>query len=54
MRYQFNIEVELMLVNESDEKVELQYQEFVWEVPLIGPRPPYYANPRYELNFPII
>ncbi len=54
MIYQFSPEVKLLLVNKSNEKVELRYQNCLWKVPLIGPRPPYYANPRYELNYPII
>lgn len=54
MLYQFSVDVNLLLVNESDEKVELKYQNYIWEMPMIGPRPPYYTNPRYELNYPII
>lgn len=54
MLYQINVDVELMLINESNETEELQYQNFLFRVPMIGPRPPYYANPRYDLNYPII
>lgn len=54
MRYQFSIDVKLLLVNESDERVELEYQNYLWEMPMIGPRPPYYTNPSYALNYPII
>lgn len=53
MLYQFSGNVRLLLVNESDAKVELQYQNYLWKIPMIVLRPPYYTNPRYILNYPI-
>ncbi len=54
MRYEFNREAELLLVNHSTEKVTMSYIEDSWPMPKIGRRPPYYCYPKYELNYPII
>ncbi|GHH99860.1 hypothetical protein [Neobacillus kokaensis] len=54
--YQLSREAKLLLVNDSKEKEEVVYnsnQQPV-KIPLIGPRPPYYANPRYEPYYPVI
>jgi hypothetical protein len=54
--YQFSREIQLLLVDQSDQKVELQYNfnKSPFKMPLIGPRPPYYCNPRYEQYYPVI
>jgi hypothetical protein len=54
--YYYNPEVQLLLINQSEEKVELQYNSnpSPFLMPKIGPRPPYYCNPRYEPYFPVI
>lgn len=49
-----NLYVKLLLLNYSNETMPVKYLDFVWETPLIGPRPPYYNNPRYDLNYPVI
>ncbi len=54
MNQQISLPGELLLVNHSDETVNLKYLNYIWKMPLIGPRPPYYTNPRYILNYPII
>ncbi|WP_199880513.1 hypothetical protein [Bacillus massiliglaciei] len=56
MEYYYNTEVKYLLINESDEKVEVQYADNAqpFKLPLIGPRPPYYCHPRYVQEFPII
>ncbi|WP_176142504.1 hypothetical protein [Halobacillus hunanensis] len=56
MQYYYNPEVRLLLLPESDEKEKLLYDEnpSEFEVPKIGPRPPYYYNPRYEPYYPVI
>ncbi|MED3795619.1 hypothetical protein P4571_24685, partial [Niallia alba] len=54
LRYEFNPEVKLLLVNHSNEKVKMVYMEDSWPMPKIGMRPPYYCYPSYELNYPII
>lgn len=57
MQYlQYNPEVKLLLVNHSEEKIKVMYNdnEKAFELPLIGPRPPYYAYPRYEQHYPIL
>lgn len=56
MKYYYNPEVKLLLWNETNKKVEMQYNdnEKLLEVPLIGPRPPYYGNPKYEQYYPTI
>ena len=52
----YNPEVKLLLVTHSDEKEKMRYDDNpnLWLVPKIGPRPPYYCNPRYEQYYPII
>ncbi|GAA0325636.1 hypothetical protein J18TS1_25500 [Oceanobacillus oncorhynchi subsp. incaldanensis] len=54
VRYEFNPEVKLLLVNHSDEKVKMVYMEDSWLMPKIGLRSPYYCYPIYKLNYPII
>ncbi|MDF2843219.1 MAG: hypothetical protein K0R00_1645 [Herbinix sp.] len=54
MDLQISIPVDLLLVNQSDETVNVTYLNQVWQMPMIGPRPPYYTNPSYVLNYPII
>ncbi|WP_185819688.1 hypothetical protein [Salibacterium salarium] len=52
----FSPEVNLLLVNHSDETVEMLYNDNsnTWAMPKIGPRPPYYYYPRYEQYYPVI
>lgn len=54
--YQFSREAKLLLVDYSEEKEEIVYNSnpYAWKMPQIGPRPPYYGNPRYEQYFPVI
>ncbi len=52
--YYYNPEVKLLLINQSKEKEEMQYKSRKMKVPKIGPRPPYYVNPRYEQYYPVI
>lgn len=52
----YSPEVRLLLLNASEQKEELLYDSNPnpWSMPKIGPRPPFYVNPRYEQNYPII
>jgi hypothetical protein len=54
--YRLNREVKLLLINHSKEKEEILYNSNPnpWKMPKIGPRPPYYTNPRYEPFYPVI
>jgi hypothetical protein len=54
--YRFSREVKLLLINHTDEKEEVIYNDNPqpFKMPKIGPRPPYYYNPRYEQYFPVI
>ena len=54
MQYYYNREVKLLLVNQSNEKEKVKYQSKKFQAPKIGPRPPYYMNPRYEPYKPVI
>ncbi|WP_180953655.1 hypothetical protein [Bacillus sp. T33-2] len=54
MRFEFNPEVRLLLVNHSNEKVRMDYINHAWPMPKIAPRPPCYINPRYEMTYPLI
>jgi hypothetical protein len=46
----------LLLITQSEEKKKMIYDSNAHklEVPKIGPRPPYYCNPRYEQYYPVI
>ncbi|MGG0719308.1 hypothetical protein ABE096_17155 [Robertmurraya massiliosenegalensis] len=52
--YEYNPEVTYLLINNSEEKVEMFYQNQSFKLPLISKRPPYYAYPKYEQYYPII
>lgn len=52
--YYYNPEVKLLLINQSEEKEEMQYKSRKLMVPKIGPRPPFYVNPRYGQYYPVI
>jgi hypothetical protein len=54
--YRVNREVKLLVLNHSNEKEEIQYNSNSkpFKMPKIGPRPPYYTNPRYEPYYPKI
>lgn len=54
VKYEFNKEVQLLLVNQSDDKVKMVYINNSWSMPKIGPRPPYYCYPTYKMNKPVI
>lgn len=56
MDYYFSEEVKFLLMNHSDEHVELQYNSDpnLLQMPEIGARPPFYYNPRYVESYPII
>lgn len=47
---------ELLLVDESNKKVKVSYASNCcpFKLPLISPRPPYYCNPQYKKNCPLI
>ncbi|MEK4523633.1 hypothetical protein NSQ95_01370 [Psychrobacillus sp. FSL W7-1457] len=49
-------EVEKLLINHSDKKVNVQYASNAkpFELPEIGARPPYYCHPNYEAYYPLI
>lgn len=55
-KHRYRPVVDLLLVNSSNKKVEVLYDSnpSPFKLPLIGPRPPYYCNPRYEKYYPII
>ncbi|MDR7242675.1 MULTISPECIES: hypothetical protein [Priestia] len=56
MRYYYSEEVKLLLMDGSNQTVEVTYnsdsQPFL--LPLLGPRPPFYVNPRYEKYLPVL
>ncbi len=54
MDLQISLLVDLLLLNYSNEYINVRYLNYNWKMPQIGPRPPYYTNPRYMLNYPII
>ncbi|MDI4648621.1 hypothetical protein [Cohnella hashimotonis] len=53
--YSFSKKANALLINESNGMVRVAYGDFITlNLPLIGPRPPYYAHPRYEGHYPLI
>ncbi|MEW9675404.1 hypothetical protein ABRT01_04350 [Lentibacillus sp. L22] len=54
MRMEFNPKVKWLLVNQSDEKVNMNYLQSNWSMPITVKRPPYYTNPRYEPYYPLV
>ncbi|WP_409304887.1 hypothetical protein [Peribacillus sp. SCS-155] len=54
--FQLNPEIKLLLLPYSNEKNVVLYNSNPqsWQIPKIGPRPPYYCNPRYVQYYPII
>ncbi len=53
---QYSPEVKRVLMHHSDKKEQIFYNAnpHPWSMPQIGPRPPYYYNPRYEKYYPVI
>lgn len=54
MRYEFNPEIKLLIINQTDAKVQMVYQPNKWHMPKIGARPPFYTEPTYEAAYPVI
>ncbi|GIN13143.1 hypothetical protein J26TS2_30100 [Shouchella clausii] len=52
--YTFYPEVTLLLDKDLNQKERMFYLKDSWLVPKIGPRPPFYAYPRYGPSYPII
>lgn len=55
-QYQFSYEVKLLLINHTDEKEHIIYDlnHYPFQMPKIGPRPPFYCHPRYDQYYPVI
>ncbi|MBT2755032.1 hypothetical protein J7E71_03580 [Mesobacillus foraminis] len=53
---QYHPQVQLLLISHSTEKERVLYDQnsHPYLLPKIGPRPPFYWNPRYEPFFPKI
>ncbi|WP_163583102.1 hypothetical protein [Gracilibacillus saliphilus] len=56
MRYYYNPEVKYLLIPKSKKKENVLYDNnpTPWQLPAIGSRPPYYANPAYQPYYPTI
>ncbi len=54
--YYYNPEVKFLLASEAPEKQAVQYNADAQplRLPTIGPRPPYYCNPKYEPYVPVL
>ncbi|MCM3584287.1 hypothetical protein M3182_00845 [Mesobacillus maritimus] len=52
----YHAKATLLLEHHSPEKVNVLYNQnlYPFQLPKIGPRPPYYTHPRYEPYYPII
>jgi hypothetical protein len=51
--YYVNLEVKYLLIDESNEKEDVYYADnsHPFKLAMIGPRPPFYTDPRYEPYF---
>lgn len=56
MQYYYQPDIQFLLINHANEKVEVLYNDNSkpFKLPLISNRPPYYAHPRYEAYYPMI
>lgn len=54
MQFEFNPQVTILLEGNSDEKVMMRYREHCWTMPKVAERPPYFTNPKYNWNYPLI
>jgi len=54
LRIEFNPQVKWLLVDQSDKKVNMNYLQHSWSMPVIVKRPPYYTNPRYKPYYPLV
>ncbi|WP_202617845.1 hypothetical protein [Bacillus dakarensis] len=54
--YQYSPIVRLLVMNHSDEKEAVLYtaSNYIFKLPKIGPRPPFYVHPRYQPYYPLI
>ncbi|GIN72720.1 hypothetical protein J14TS2_31950 [Bacillus sp. J14TS2] len=54
MRVMFNPVIKWLLVNQSNEKVRMEYLQYSWPTSVIARRPPYYTNPQYEPYYSLV
>ncbi|WP_200816504.1 hypothetical protein [Salirhabdus sp. Marseille-P4669] len=56
MKYYYNPEVERLLINVTKDTEKMRYNDNKkkLKVPKIGPRPPYYKDPKYDHYYPVI
>ncbi|MEN0643257.1 hypothetical protein MKY91_08880 [Alkalicoccobacillus gibsonii] len=47
-------EITLLTIDQSDKTVRIQFAETSFMLPEIGPRPPYYTNPKIEPVYPVV
>lgn len=52
----YSPDVHFLLLHDQEQKVDMEYIDSAerLQVPLIGPRPPYYIHPVYVPYYPII
>ncbi|MGK9250168.1 MULTISPECIES: hypothetical protein [Paenibacillus] len=53
MNYYYDESIKLLLIPYSKETVEVVYAPYKFALPLIAIRPPFYANPRLESEYPV-
>lgn len=54
MWYEYNPEATVLLQDASNQKVKMQYINHAWLMPKSSKRPPYFTDPKYGWNYPII
>lgn len=52
MKFEFRPEVEVLLENDTSQKVKMEYMNHTWTMPKLSHRPPFYNHPEYEFSFP--
>lgn len=53
VNYYYDESIKLLLIPYSKETVEVVYAPYKFALPLIAIRPPFYANPRLESEYPV-
>jgi len=53
VNYYYDESIKLLLIPYSKETVEVVYAPYKFALPLIAIRPPFYANPRLEAEYPV-
>ncbi|MCZ0701655.1 hypothetical protein J2T56_000137 [Natronobacillus azotifigens] len=54
MTFEYNPTIKILLQGNTKKKVSMEYREHTWMMPKVAKRPPYFMNPQYGWDYPII